>query len=191
MPREHKRDPSFENKSKFGVWFYSIMTSISRIRYRKLMKEMQLRGDEIMLDFGSGAGTFAKMMIKHLQPNGHLTCLDVSQSFLDRTRKVLRNYTNVDFILGDIRESNLKSNSLDIITVTWVLHHVPKDAREETIRCFHDGLKVGGKIFVIEFTSSGHGIPEEIILELFNKVGFTVKIIARRKLGSLFEFTKN
>ncbi|MHA1211164.1 MAG: class I SAM-dependent methyltransferase [Candidatus Heimdallarchaeota archaeon] len=191
MPREHKRDPSFKNVPKFGVWLYYIMTNLIRSRYRKVLKAMQLKGNEIILDFGSGPGTFAKMMAKRIQPDGHLTCLDVSHPFLNRARKTLRKYDNVNFILGDIRESNIEPKSLDIITATWVLHHIPEDAREETIRCFHDSLKIGGKIFVIEFTRSGHGIPEEKILELFSTIGFTVKIITRKKLGSLFEFTKN
>ena len=66
---------------------------------------MGLRGDERVLDYGSGSGAAARHLAKRLQAGGgRLTCMDVSARWQAVIRKVLRGYPDVEFRLGDVRD---------------------------------------------------------------------------------------
>jgi ubiquinone/menaquinone biosynthesis C-methylase UbiE len=151
---------------------------------------LKLEGNETILDFGSGAGVLAKKLIKELSQEGKLTCLDLSEAFLRRVRKKLRKFKNVDFILGDIRELNIPSNSFDIITISWVIHHLPEEELSEIIQSIVKTLKPEGKVYVIEFLSLPHGISENELFKLFNGTGLSEKIVFKKKKTGIFEFKR-
>ena len=125
---------NFQNPSKTFSWFYSLFCPIyGSSYYRKLLEALKLNGNESILDFGSGAGVLAKKLIKELSIEGKLTCLDLSEAFLNRVRKKLRKHSNIDFLLGDIRKLRINPHSFDIITISWVIHHLPKEELSEII----------------------------------------------------------
>ncbi len=141
---------NFKNPSKLFSWFYSLFCPIyGRSYYKELLKAIKLTGSESVLDFGSGAGVLAKRIIKELSNGGKLTCLDRSDAFLGKVRKKLRKYTNVDFILGDIREMGIPANSFDRITISWVIHHLPKEELQEILQSIVNTLKPDGKVYGI------------------------------------------
>ena len=89
---------SFSNPSKLLVWGYGLLCpSFGRKFYKMLVNILQLRGDEHILDFGSGAGVLAKKVIKMLNEEGQLTCLDISPTFLNKARRKLHKYNNANF----------------------------------------------------------------------------------------------
>ncbi len=184
----------FENPSSLFLWFYSIHSYfLTRKPYKKLIKELELTGSETIMEFGSGVGSLAKKLATVLQNQGQLTCVDVNEKFLNRTKKKLKNYSNVKFLLGEISEMELLSNSFDYIVATWVLHHVKKNSLEPSIQKFFSILKDTGKIFVIEFPDSQQKRPdfnEELLLNIFKKYGFAHRIVFIGKRGILYEFSK-
>lgn len=182
---------NFKNPSKIFSWFYSLFCPIyGRSYYKELLKSLKLTGSESIFDFGSGAGVLAKKLIKKLSNGGKLTCLDLSEAFLRKVRKKLRNYTNVDFILGDIREMGISANSFDRITISWVIHHLPKEELQDILQSIVNTLKPDGKIYVIEFLSPPHGIPEAELFNLFNGTGLSENVVFRKKMTGIFEFKK-
>lgn len=183
---------NFKNPSRLFSWFYSLFCPIyGRTYYKALLRALNLSGNESILDFGSGAGVLAKRIIKELSNEGKLTCLDLSEAFLRRARKKLRNYTNVEFILGDIRELDIPSNSFDRITISWVIHHLPHEELPDIIQSIANTLKPDGKVYVIEFLVLPHGISEIALFELFNETGFTESVVFKKKKTGIFEFKKN
>lgn len=150
-----------------------------------------MNGNESILDFGSGAGVLAKKIIKELSTEGTLTCVDLSEAFLRRVRKKLRKYSNVDYILGDIRELNIPSNTFDRITISWVIHHLPEEELPDILQSIVRTLKPDGKVYVIEFLSPPHGMPETALFELFSGTGLSENIVFRKKKTGIFEFKRN
>jgi len=182
---------SFKNPSKLFSWFYSLFCPIyGRSYYKKLLEALELDGNESILDFGSGAGVLAKKIIKELSNGGKLTCLDLSEAFLRKVRKKLRNCQNVDFLLGDIREMSIPSNTFDRIIISWVIHHLPIEERPDLLQSIVNTLKPDGKVFVIEFLNPPHGIPEIALFKLFNGTGLFENVVFRKKNTAIFEFTK-
>jgi ubiquinone/menaquinone biosynthesis C-methylase UbiE len=183
---------NFKNPSKLFSWFYSIFCPVyGRSYYKELLKALRLSGKESILDFGSGAGVLAKKIIKELSNGGKLTCLDLSDAFLNKVLKKLRKYSNVDFILGDIRELNIPPNMFDRITISWVIHHLPKEELPDILQSIVNTLKPDGKVYVIEFLAPPHGISDTKLFKLFNGTGLSESVVFRKKKTGIFEFKRN
>ncbi len=182
---------NFKKPSKLFSWFYSLFCPIyGKSYYKELLKSLKLSGSESILDFGSGAGVLAKKIIKELSNGGKLTCLDLSEAFLNRVRRKLRKYSNADLIWGDIRELSIPPNSFDRITISWVIHHLPKEELQDILQSIVNTLKPDGKIYVIEFLSPPHGIPEAELFKLFDGTGLSESVVFRKKMTGIFEFKK-
>jgi ubiquinone/menaquinone biosynthesis C-methylase UbiE len=120
-------------------------------QYRDYVRSMHLRGDERVLDFGSGSGAAAKHLAPLLQRGGGtLTCVDISSRWLDQLRKTLKSYPNVEYRLGRIDEFDLPDASEDVILIHWALHDVPDMDRPSYLRTFARLLRPGGRIFIRE-----------------------------------------
>jgi ubiquinone/menaquinone biosynthesis C-methylase UbiE len=151
---------------------------------------LKLSGSESVLDFGSGTGVLAKKIIKKLTKGGLLTCLDLSEAFQNKVRKKLHNYANVNYLLGDIREMNLPANTFDKIVITWVIHHIEEEVRPDLLNNIVNTLKQDGKIYVIEFLTPPHGIPEDTLKDLFIRFGLLGRTEYRKKNTGVFEFQR-
>lgn len=132
---------------------------LSRV-YRRYVEDMGLRGDERVLDYGSGAGAAAR----HLAPvlaagGGRLTCMDASARWQKTLRAVLRAYPEAELRCGDIRMMKLAEASFDVVLVHWMLHDVAPWDRPSILAELARVLRPGGRLFAREPTSPRHGMP--------------------------------
>lgn len=141
--------------------------------YTNYIKTLNLKGNERVLDFGSGSGAGSKHLAKVLQKgNGHLTCIDISAYWMKKAKKRMKKYTNVDFLLGQLPDLNLKSNSFDAIYVFYTLHHVPQNLRNDIVKEFFKILKEDGRLYIKEPQRKNDGMPISEICDLMQKNGF-------------------
>ena len=139
--------------------------------YYPYFKTFGLKGDEKVLDFGCGGGAGSRCLLKFLNQNGRLTCVDTSNFWVDKARKRLSGYGNVECLAGDIRELDIPDSTFDVISVIHVIHDIPPVERRDTVKALSRKLKAGGAIFVREPTKKSHGMPVEEILTLFSEAG--------------------
>ncbi len=109
--------------------------------YKAFANCLPLNGGEQVLDFGSGMGTVAYYAAKRL-PRGHLTCLDISERWLDACRRTLRGYKNISYLL--CRSPELDKDSFDVVYCHFVLHDIPDDELERVIPALAGALRPGG-----------------------------------------------
>ena len=185
----------FDNPSKLFIWLYSFGNYFrSRSYYDKLLNELNLHGNESVMDFGSGVGSLARKLALKLQHGGQLTCVDVSKNLLDHTRHKLKKYNNISYFLGAIENSTLEAESFDIIVSTWVFHHLDKANLSQTITKLRKLLKKDGKIYIIEFPDSKYNhtkLLQSDLIDFFTQLDFTFRIIFSQKQGILYEFVKS
>jgi ubiquinone/menaquinone biosynthesis C-methylase UbiE len=112
--------------------------------YKAFADRLPLKGGERALDFGSGAGAVAYYAAKRL-PHGHLTCLDISERWLNACRKALRGYGNVSFLRAEAPA--LPRDSFDVAYCHFVLHEIPESELEKVVPALAKSLKSGG-VFV-------------------------------------------
>jgi ubiquinone/menaquinone biosynthesis C-methylase UbiE len=140
--------------------------------YNSYFKTFGLKGDEKVLDFGCGGGAGSRCLLKLLNQNGRLTCVDTSNFWIEKARKRLSKYSNVECYAGDMRELKIPDSTFDVITVFHVIHDIPPAERRDVVRELSKKLKKDGTLFVREPIKKSHGMPVEEILALFSKAGF-------------------
>jgi ubiquinone/menaquinone biosynthesis C-methylase UbiE len=141
--------------------------------YGRYVQEMALRGDERVLDYGSGSGAAARHLAAVLRPHGHLVCVDVSARWQAVLRRTLRRYPEVELRLGDIRTLALPASSFDVVLMHWMLHDVPPWDRPTIVAELARLLRPGGRLFSREPTSARHGMPAREVRRLLAAAGLT------------------
>ncbi len=127
--------------------------------YRSYVRSMNLSGDEMVLDFGSGSASLAVHIAEKLSRGGRVTCLDISEKWLDSARKRLKSRRNADFLLGDITAMDIPDGSYDIVVIHFVLHDIPGELRSGILQKIARILKNGGKLYIREPVRESHGMP--------------------------------
>jgi SAM-dependent methyltransferase len=138
--------------SKLEIWITLLVGHLLGGRlYEPYVEGLGLRGDERVLDFGSGAGTPARYLAARLQQaGGHLTCLDVSQRWQAVARRRLERFDHVGFLLGEVRTAPLDEGSFDLVFIHFVLHEIPASERAGTVRRLAQLLAKGGRLAMRE-----------------------------------------
>lgn len=111
--------------------------------YKAFADRLPLNGGERVLDFGCGRGTVAYYVAKKL-PQGYLTCLDISERWLNACRKTLRKYGNVAFLHSEAPA--LPKDSFDVAYCHFVLHDISEIELEKAIPALAESLKSGGTL---------------------------------------------
>jgi len=155
--------------------------------YGRYVDQMGLRGDERVLDYGSGSGAAARHLARRLRPAGSLTCVDISARWQRALRSVLRHYPEVELRCGDIRALGLPEAGFDVVLVHWMLHDVPPWDRPSIVAELARLLRPGGRLFTREPTNAKHGMPAGQLRELFAAAGLTEALATEGKAPILGE----
>ena len=139
--------------------------------YGPYIKTFGLRGDEKVLDFGCGGGAGSRCLASFLNKDGHLTCVDMSAFWIDKARKRLKKYPNVECRAGDIRELDIADSSFDVISVFHVIHDIAPAERQGTMDALSRKLKAGGRLLIREPIKPSHGMPVNEIRALMSSAG--------------------
>jgi SAM-dependent methyltransferase len=114
------------------------------------LRELALRGDERVVDFGSGLGQFTCAMARAV-PNGSVVGIERSD---EQRGKAVRE-ANVEYRAGDVLDLNLGSEwgTYDVAHARFVLEHVPDPLR--VVQAMVRAVKPGGRV-VLE--DDDHGV---------------------------------
>jgi L-amino acid N-acyltransferase YncA/2-polyprenyl-3-methyl-5-hydroxy-6-metoxy-1,4-benzoquinol methylase len=161
----------FSEKLYNKIW--EILTySVLSPYYRNNVSRLGLRGDEKVLDFGCGVGGASRYFAQSLsRGDGHLTCIDISPGLIETAKKRLSRYTNVDYLLGDIREFSLDAGSYDIIFMSLVLYHMDPGMRGPIISELARILDDSGRIVIRQFIGGESSISPQEIRDLMAESG--------------------
>ncbi|MFC2052392.1 class I SAM-dependent methyltransferase [Chloroflexota bacterium] len=139
--------------------------------YNPYFKTFGLKGNESVLDFGCGGGAGSRCLADLLSKDGHLTCVDVSRHWIEKTRKRLAKYDNVECKPGNIRELDIPDSSFDVISAIHVIHDIASAERQDIVKTLSQKLKTGGLFFIREPIKKSHGMPVEEIRTLLSCAG--------------------
>ncbi|OGX15659.1 MAG: hypothetical protein A2166_02700 [Omnitrophica WOR_2 bacterium RBG_13_41_10] len=78
-----------------------------------------------LLDIGSGTGFVIDILCRHIKDTYRIICYDLSPEMLNKAREKLSSLSDVYFIAGDAESLPFYNESIDVICMNSVLHHVP------------------------------------------------------------------
>ena len=117
-----------------------------------MLGAVALRGDEAVLDAGTGTGHTALAFAPRA---GHVVAVDLSEPMLEQGRRLAaeRGIANVAFARGDVERLAFPDASFDLVTSRFAAHHVPRPraAAAELARV----LKPGGTVLLADVVSPG------------------------------------
>lgn len=144
--------------------------------YTGYIKTLGLKGNEAVLDFGSGSGSEARHLAERLQNGGRLVCADTSRYWTGVAKRRMQQYANVEFHTAPLEQVHLDGNSFDIVYVNYALHEVRREIREGIVRELYRLLKPGGRLFIREPQREYDGIPVAEIRSLTRGAGFREEV---------------
>jgi len=159
--------------SRFEILVDAILINrvFSRL-YGRYVDSLGLRGDERVLDFGSGSGSMSRHIARRLlRGGGRVTCLDPSRTWMRIARRRLRRYPNVEFRPGTVEGLAGETAAFDAIVIHFMLHDIDRLRRASTVRALARSLKDPGRLFVREPTKAGHGMPADEVRRLMLGAG--------------------
>ena len=159
ITKEHYKNFSENVHNKINIDYYDSFAKDydkkhmfgreNRNHLKKIGKITQLldvtSGDKV-LEIGVGSGIHAERLIR--SRDVHFTGLDISQGMVGEAGKRLKNFKNVNLVVGKGEELDFKDNTFDGVFCSGTLHHLDNQLQglKEMVRV----VKPGKKIVVME-----------------------------------------
>ena len=167
-------------------FFYTTRRGKFRV-WNDILDDLQLRGDERVLDMGCGRGAVLTAVARRLT-SGRVTGVDLwsTHDQSGNARDVtLRNASlegvqdRVEIETGDMRARPFPDASFDLVVSSLAIHNIPaKAARAQAIEEAWRVLTPGGRLAIADIRSTG------LYAETLRRLGATA--VARRRLGWRF-----
>lgn len=127
---------------------------------RRVVRDMNIRPDDAILDLGAGTGRNAALMARFLTGPGRIVGLDVGQEMLTQAEARFRDRPNVTFDKRRIDEPLPYRDEFDKVFISFVLHGFVQEDRLRIIANTHQALKAGGEFLILDYA---HFEPEAAI----------------------------
>ncbi|GAB4583481.1 class I SAM-dependent methyltransferase [Nocardia sp. IFM 10818] len=134
---------------------------------RQLADASGARPGDRVVDIGSGPGRLARELARRVGPQGSVLGIDPSRPMVDHARKGAP--ANCRFELGAAQSLTLPDATADVVTSTFVMHHIPESERANALAAMFRVLRPGGRLLLVDADpSSGlHGAALRVLGKLF------------------------
>jgi ubiquinone/menaquinone biosynthesis C-methylase UbiE len=143
----------------------------SRFYHPKYVKTMGLSGSERVLEFGSGGGCVSHALAKTLSPDGALTCVEISPYWVEKAKRRLKAFSNIEYLQGDITRMPVPENHFDTVIIHFVLHDITPTDRIDIVSALAKCLRPEGTLIIREPANPWHGMPLSDIRTLMRDAG--------------------
>jgi ubiquinone/menaquinone biosynthesis C-methylase UbiE len=140
----------------FLVWLYFL--GREQVFRETIFRLGHLNIGESVLDVGCGTGSLAIAAKRLVGSAGTVHGIDASPEMISRAEKKARKAgAGVVFKNAFAQALPFPDTRFDVVTATLMLHHLPKNARQECIHEIRRVLKPGGRVLVVDFERSTRG----------------------------------
>ena len=118
----------------------------------RIMDTMGLRPGMVIGEIGAGTGRMTMWLAQRVENSGKVYANDIDRRALDglQSRCQRDGFTNVEIILGEVRDPKFPEGSLDIAFMINVYHHL--DDPLPLLRNILPSLKADGILVIVECT---------------------------------------
>ena len=140
----------------FGGWPRRLSASMSGEPRERLLDSLELRGNETVVDAGSGSGFYSLALAQRL-PLGCVIAVDTSISMIRRLEQSARgNFAKrIHAAVGNAQELPMASGVADASIAVAALHHLSEPSR--SLREHLRVLRPAGRLAVLDWLSKDDG----------------------------------
>jgi ubiquinone/menaquinone biosynthesis C-methylase UbiE len=122
----------------------------------RVVSDLGIRPGTKVADIGSGEGYFALRLAKAVGKKGLVFAVDIDALALDALKKQAEreHLMNVVVVVSEPTDTKLQPESVDMLFICNVLHHVPEAQRLPLIKSAVRALNPGGFLYLIDWRKS-------------------------------------
>jgi ubiquinone/menaquinone biosynthesis C-methylase UbiE len=137
-----------------GMRRYNLFTTVWFLgRHRRLIAELvrmsKVRAGDHAVDIGCGPGKLVRALGAQTGPQGSAAGIDPSAAAVDYNRR-RDNNPNHRYIQAPAQDLPLPDASVDVVTCTFVMHHIPEEHREAAFAEMWRVLRPGGRLLLAD-----------------------------------------
>ncbi|MFI1915315.1 class I SAM-dependent methyltransferase [Nocardia sp. NPDC020380] len=132
---------------------YVLMTTLyflgrDRTLRRELAAASGARPGDHAIDIGCGPGRLAAALAERVGPQGRVLGVDPSGPMIDYARKHAP--AAIRFEVGSAQAISAEDASFDVVTATYVMHHIPEPERKTALAGMFRMLRPGGRLLLAD-----------------------------------------
>ena len=157
--------------------------SDGRYPYRQksdyVLKELDLKAGDVVVDIGAGDGFWARHMAKSIGTEGIIHASEVEQEKVDDMKEKLADMPQIKPYLSPLDGTALPDNSCDLAFLSKTYHHFNEGGHVDYLRHLKKVVKPTGRLCVIEMNpalGSGrgrqHAWPPGLLIQQAEEAGW-------------------
>ena len=165
-------------------WYDALVWVLTLGRERALRERMLalagVRAGESVLDVGCGTGSLAIVASKAVGATGTVCGIDASPEMIARAEGKARSASApIHFRVAAVEALPYPDAHFDVVLSTLMLHHLPRDVREQGVREMRRVLKPGGRVLAVDFGRGASAEKRGLIAHFHRHGGFDLhRIVA-------------
>lgn len=154
----HSIEQPAQTEGRLIRWasYYDLAVNLTTFGHARLLRKLTVDsaliqpGDSV-LDVGCGTGEVT-FLAKSCAKNGNVYGIDPAPEMITVARKkAARKKLEIDFRLGVIESLPFPDSSIDVVTSSLMMHHLPEDLKVDGLAEIYRVLKPGGRLLVADF----------------------------------------
>jgi len=144
-----------------------------------VLKELDLKAGDVVVDIGAGDGFWARQMAKSIGAKGVIHASEVEQRKVDDMKEKLADVPQIKPYLSPLDGTTLPENSCDLAFLSKTYHHFNEGGHVDYLRHLRKVVKPTGRLCVIEMNpalGSGrgreHAWPPGLLIQQAEEAGW-------------------
>ena len=154
----HSADQPAQTEGALIRWapYYDFTVNIVALGHAGLLRKMTvenalIQSGDTVLDVGCGTGEVA-LLAKTRAKEGKVYGIDPAPEMIAvAKKKAARKKLDIDFRIGVIESLPFPDSSLDVVTSSLMMHHLPDDLKIRGLAEIYRVLKPGGRLLIADF----------------------------------------
>ena len=153
--------------SKYDLMNDIMSLGIHRSWKKNLINMMNPSMNQNLIDVACGTGDIAKLFLKSVNFNSHITCVDPNVGMVTKGKEKLKQYKNLNWIISAAENLPINNNKFNFYTISFGLRNT-QDINK-TLKEAYRVLKPGGRFLCLEF-SKIHNPNLNFIYKTYSKL---------------------